>query len=467
MPVIFMERSLLDSLTEADIKEIIDENEGHTKYARLERYYEGDHDILRHTKKDSTAPNNRLVNNMAKYITDTATGYFIGKPVVYSSQNGAYLAALQDIFDYNDEQDENMELARSASINGDCFEMLYLDEDAQIRFTRVQPDGCIYICETGDNTPMAAIRIVYSRDKDRNTIKKVEFWTAQDCWYFRSMNGGALELLDIREHYWGDVPFVEYINNEERLGDFEGVITLIDAYNRVESNTANFFQYNDEALLKVLKMGAVTSQDIRDMKENGAIILEDGGDIQWLVKEVGDAALENYKKRLREDMHIFSAVPNLTDANFGGNLSGVAVSYKLWGLEQICAIKERKFKRGLQRRIELITHILNIQGGRYDYREIGIQFRRNKPQNLPEIAQIITMLSGELSRETRLQMLPTIDNVQDELQKLEDEKQREVSGFGQYDALARALEQAKAQPAGAGAIPDDEAGTDPGDGEGT
>ena len=38
MPVIFMERSLLDSLTEADIKEIIDENEGHTKYARLEGY---------------------------------------------------------------------------------------------------------------------------------------------------------------------------------------------------------------------------------------------------------------------------------------------------------------------------------------------------------------------------------------------------------------------------------------------
>ena len=35
MPVIFMERSLLDSLTEADIKEIIDENEGHTKYARI------------------------------------------------------------------------------------------------------------------------------------------------------------------------------------------------------------------------------------------------------------------------------------------------------------------------------------------------------------------------------------------------------------------------------------------------
>ena len=91
-----------------------------------------------------------------------------------------------------------------------------------------------------------------------------------------------------------------------------------------------------------------------------------------------------------------------------------------------------------------------------DYRDIDIQFRRNKPQNVLEIAQIITMLSGELSRETRLQMLPTIDNVQDELQKLEEEKQQEVNSFGQYNALAQALAQAKAQPEEAEASPEDE-----------
>ena len=189
-------------------------------------------------------------------------------------------------------------------------------------------------------------------------------------------------------------------------------------------------------------MGDVSSQDIAEMKEKGAIILEDGGDIQWLIKEVSDAALENYKKRLREDMHLFSSVPNLNDENFGGNLSGVAVSYKLWGLEQICAIKERKFKRALQRRIELI--MLNIQGGHFDYRDIDIQFRRNKPQNLLETAQIVTMLSSDLSRETRLKMIPTIENVQDELAKLEEERQSDVAGFGSYDALAKAIQEAQA-----------------------
>ncbi len=443
MPVLYMERSSLEGLTEADIKKIIDQNEGCVKYQHLEGYYRGDHDILRVVKKDSTAPNNKIVNNMAKYITDTAVGYFIGKPVVYSSQDDAFLTALQDIFDYNDEQDENTEVAKTCSINGDCFEMLYMDGDAQVRFVKVAPGNCIMIYETGYTAPMAALRFIYSRDKDDHPIKKVEFWTATDCWYFVSFNGGPLDLVDIRPHYWGDVPFIEYINNEERLGDFEGVVSIIDAYNRAQSNTANFFQYNDEAILKVLKMGAVTSQDIAEMKEKGAIILEDGGDIQWLIKEVADTPLENYKKRLREDMHLFSSVPNLNDENFGGNLSGVAVSYKLWGLEQICSIKERKFKRALQRRIELITNILNIQGGHYDYRDIDIQFRRNKPQNVLEIAQIITMLASDLSRESRLKMLPTVDNVQDELEKLREERQEDMGGFGGYDSLAHALQEAQ------------------------
>ena len=399
---------------------------------------------LNRKKFAKAVPNNRLVNNMPRYITDTAVGYFLGKPVTYSSQDDAFLQALQDIFDYNDEQDENTELAKTASIDGSCFEMLYMDEDAMIRFVKVAPGSCVMIYETGYSTPMAALRFIHSKDRDGNPIKKVEFWTSTECWYFISLHGGPLELTDIVEHYWQDVPFIEYINNEERIGDFEGVITLVDAYNRVQSNTANFFQYNDEAILKVLKMGEVTPQNIKDMKEAGAILLEDGGDIQWLIKEVADTPLENYKQRLREDMHLFSNVPNLNDENFGGNLSGVAVSYKLWGLEQVCAIKERKFKRALQRRIELITTMLNIQGGHYDYRDIDLQFRRNRPQNLLESAQIVTTLSGELSRESRLQMLPTVDNVQDELQKLEEEKKADMGDFGGYNALANALQQAQA-----------------------
>lgn len=39
-------------------------------------------------------------------------------------------------------------------------------------------------------------------------------------------------------------------------------------------------------------MENVSSQDIADMKEKGAIILEDGGDVDWLLKTIDDTALE-------------------------------------------------------------------------------------------------------------------------------------------------------------------------------
>ncbi len=437
--VIFMEKERFDSLSSKDVAKIIKKNTGSNKYKKLMDYYIGKHKILETTKKRGSVPNNKLVNNIPRYITDTANGHFLGKPVVYGSVNEEFMAEIQSIFDYNDEQDHNMELGKGMSIYGSIFEMMYMDEDARIRFTIINPDSLIMIKSTTLKEVLGAIRLIDSEDKNGKKYKKVEFWKPYSLMLF-NYRGGKLEFVEEYEHYFGDVPFTEYINNEERLGDFEGVITLVDAYNTVQSNTANMFAYNDEALLKIRKMGNVTAKQIEEMKKAQAIILENDGDIDWLLKVVDDTAMENYKKRLRDDIHIFANVPNMTDESFGGNLSGVAVSYKLWGLEQTTAIKERKFKKGLQRRIELITNILNIKGGNYNYMDIEISFRRNKPQNILEIAQIMTMLSSELSKETRLKMLPIIEDVSLEMQKLEEENKEVSERHGGNDMFLNAIE---------------------------
>lgn len=427
--IIYMDRPRFEDLNEKKLSKIISSNLNVTKFDRLFDYYVGKHDILNYFKKDASAANNKLVSNIAKYITDTSVGYFLGKPVVYSSMSEKFMEEIQKIYDYNDEQDHNIELAKSSSIYGSCFEMIYLDENADIRFTKINPGAGIMIKSSDLEEVLGFIRLISTVDDEGKRAHKVEFWTDTVCLKY-SYKSEKLEFIESIPHYFKDVPFTEVVNNEERLGDFEGVITLINAYNKAQSNSANLFQYNDEAILKIIRMGDVSGKDIAEMKENQAIILEDGGDIEWLLKVVDDTALENHKKRLRNDIHIFSNVPDMTDESFGGNLSGVAVSYKLWALEQVTAIKERKFKKALQRRIELITTILNIKGGNYNYMDIEISFRRNKPQNILEIAQIITMLSGELSRETKLKMLPNIEDVKLEIAKIEEEKSAIKSDFG-------------------------------------
>lgn len=441
MAVIYMDRVSFNSLDENDIRQIYMENRFlNSTYRTLYDYYIGKHKILYKSKNNANDPNNHIVNNMCKYITDSIVGYSMGDPVKYNSQNEEYMEKIQNIFDYNDEQDENIEISKKVSIHGDCFEILYMDEDANIRFTRVPATEGILIRDSGgEDNYLGFIRIIRSFTKKKVEILKLEFSTSENTWYFESRAGSTLELIDIKEHYWKDVPIVEYISNDERIGDFEGIISLVDAYNTVQSNTANLFQYNDEALMKISKLGDVTTDDVKEMRKRGAIILDDGGDVDWMLKEINDTALENYKNRLVSDMHLFSSIPNMTDSAFGGNMSGVAISYKMWSMDQVIAMRQRKFKKSLQRRIELITNILNLFGGNYDYRDINIVFTRNRPQNKYENAQIAQMISPFVSRKTLLSSLDDVEDVNEELENLKEENTDLEVADGVYTNLANAF----------------------------
>jgi len=133
-----------------------------------------------------------------------------------------------------------------------------------------------------------------------------------------------------------------------------------------------------------------------------------------------------FKERLVKDIHKFSNTANLTDEQFAGNVSGVALQYKLWGMEQNTSQKEREFKKALQRRIELICNYLGTIGPKYDWRDISISFTRNVPENSDEIATMITKLRGIVSDETLISRLPFIDDPVTELKKVARQNEDEI-----------------------------------------
>ena len=98
-------------------------------------------------KKDEGQPNNKIVNPFPKYITDMLVGYFVGQPISYTAKDdkNTLLDSLQDIFDYSDEQEENLELAKICSVKGKAYELLYRDEDARIRFNEFGPEQLFVI----------------------------------------------------------------------------------------------------------------------------------------------------------------------------------------------------------------------------------------------------------------------------------------------------------------------------------
>ena len=236
-------------------------------------------------------------------------------------------------------------------------------------------------------------------------------------------------------NHFGEIPVIEFLNNDEGIGDFERTLSLIDALNLAQSDTANDFQEFTDALLVLFGMPQTDSDDVNQMMEDRVLLLDKSGDsgqgAQWLIKEINDTALENYKNRLDADIHKFAKVPNMSDENFAGNVSGESMKYKLFATDQIISQKQRKFKTALQKRLKLILAILNIKGSAdFDYRDISLVFNDNKPYNeLDNINTVKSALDAGLSKTYAYSKLRDMDDIQEELERQAQEVDAYAESF--------------------------------------
>ena len=421
-------------IDEKVVKWIIEKHkEEKARISNLREYYNNNNTtIMNREYKDPRKPMNRLAHPFASYITNMAVGYFLGKPVGYNSDNTDLLEKLNNIFKYNDEADNNTTLAKHSSIAGYSVELLYRDEDVIPRFVALPGDEVAIVYDnTLEENILCAVRYfeeeIPGEDKTKTTIN---VYTKELIQTYELIEDEIKYLSDKDDdNYFGDVPVSVYLNNDEMYGDFEKVKSLIDAYDQAQSDTANDFEYFTEALLVI--SGVLVGDEDSDFRDNRVINFADSeGKAEYLIKNINDSALENYKNRLVEDIHKFAQIPNLTDEKFAGNVSGESMKYKLMGLENIVGIKEAKFKKGLMRRIELLCNFLNISTNDLSlYTDIQPAFTRNRPQNETELANMVKGLYGILSDETLISRLPFVENAREEIEKRNSEKESTLDSY--------------------------------------
>lgn len=415
-------------------------NADFTRKAHLERlydYYKGKHDIKNRVLSDTSKPNNKIANPYPNYITDIMTGYFMGEPVKYTSTDNSMIDSISNVFNYNDEAAENSELAKDASIFGVAYELMYIDIDKEIRFKKISPIGAIPIYDDSiENELLYFIRYWDNVDiLSGNTTRIIEVYSDNSTNYYKSGAGmGAITLTNTIEHFFKLVPIAIYQNNEEEMGDFEIVIDAIDAYDKTISDGVNNLDYFANAYF-VLTNVDMDDSDIQMMKERRTIKLPLDGKAEWLVKNSTEVDIESVKNTLDENIHKFSKCPKLTDKDFAANASGVAMKYKLMGIDNVVSKKERAFKKALQRRIEVICQYLYTLGQTFDYRQISMTFSRNIPANLTEIADTLTKIGYLLSEDTQRSLLPIDIDLEDEAEKKQKEQE---SGYSIMDETAQA-----------------------------
>ncbi|WP_422122921.1 phage portal protein [Planococcus sp. X10-3] len=407
------------------LKKFIDEHAAlQTRYDMLSNMYKGQHDILAADDKDSGKPDNRLVVNFAKYIVDTLNGYFVGTPIKTVHPHAETADRMKLIAKRNSQNDNNAELAKMCSIYGHAYEFLYQDDEANTRVTYLRPQEAFVIYDdTIGQKPLYGVHAY----KDKDDLLKGAIYSATDKQPFAVNDKGEMVIENGEAHYYGDVPLIEYLENEEKQSAFESVISLINAYNKALSEKANDVDYFADAYLSIL--GVEIDQPTLDkIRDNRIINLKEaGGDaskivVEFLDKPNADITQENLIERLKEDIFQIAMVANISDENFGSS-SGISLKYKLQPMENVALMKERKFTAGMMQRFKMMFNVpQQFTQPPESYLEIDYKFSRNIPNNLKEEAETVAQLVGILPNSFLYGMLSNVDNVQDVIDELAKQK---------------------------------------------
>lgn len=415
-------------IDKALIRKLIEKHETHNlpKLRQNMEYYLGKHAVENKSRAVSGAPNIKTVCNHAKDIADTASGYFMGSAITYSNtaKNDEAVEPLLVAFDEAEADDADSNNALDMAIYGVAYEYIYPKEDETVLTIKsLEPEHTFFVYDdTIEQRPL--FLVYYHRQKDDAKEESLLVATVLTTNYKHTLKieekNTSIEVDEQPEaHNMGQIPVVEFRNNKHCIGDFEQQISLIDAYNTLMSDRINDKEQFIDALLVLY--GARLGDDAEESREGrkalrreGLIELPEDAKLEYLVNALDEEGAEVLRKAVKEDIYTFSHVPNLSDENFVGNSSGVAMEFKLLGLEMLTKIKERWYKKGLRKRIAIFcTYLGKLKLGQ-EANSIVATLSRGLPKNLIEIAQMVLNLKGTVSQRTLLKQIPFVEDPDDE-----------------------------------------------------
>lgn len=415
----------------------------------LNNYYEGlNFNLLRNDRRrEKHMADNRAAHDFASYITDFINGYFLGTGLQVQTQDETTQQVLDGLHELNDIDSHNRSLGLDLSVYGRAYEYVIRNEKDEVRIYKSDARNTFVIYDnTIEQDSLMAVRYWSTgKDEDGNYIYNVDLITPFATYYYLANQVTNYQLSERKPpeaHSFQRVTITEYKNNEKRRGDFEKVIPLIDLYDNAQSDTANYMSDLNDAMLlikgnvdlsdgnlvKLQKEANIFHLQPPEYEKDDLGVTEGNVDAQYIYKQYDVQGVEAYKDRINRNIHMFTNTPDMSDEQFGGQQSGEAMKYKLFGLEQRTAIKEGLFRKGLRRRYKLIGEIMGVNRelNPEQVKSLIFTFTRNLPKSIKEDMDMYLSAGGKLSQSTLMTLVSFIDDPQQELDKIQEEEDKEI-----------------------------------------
>lgn len=389
----------------------------------LKNYFLGDHPISDREKIVREDINNKLVINQAQSIVRNGVGYFLGEPIQFTAKVEEDADSIQLLNAYMDTEDkscEDMSIGNDCSICGRGFRLIATDnpeevDDAPFELPTLDPEctEVIYSSRAG-HKPLLAFTHSPILDDEGNQTGTLYVVYDDTYKYIYSTDGdlGAeIESGDLQgspvPHFLGDVPIVEYPNNEWRLGDFEIVITILDEIDKLNSDRANDIEQIVNAILVFQGIHLRTSDEKDDGSASDSDLLKEtmtleipssvGKDpkVYYVSSNLDQSQAEVFQQTLMDYVYAITGIPDRKDRSNGGGDTGDAVYLRdgYQALEVVARVKERNFRKSERRALKMVCTILKVFDN-VDLKpiDIDIKFIRNRTDNLLNKSQAFSNL---------------------------------------------------------------------------
>ena len=421
-----------------------------------EQYYEGDHDILRREKKVigadgqlvviNNVANNKLVDNQYRKLVDQKTNYVLGKPITIATKSDKYLSELNKIFNKKVHRKLRV-LAQYAVDGGIAWLYPYYDEKSEFKLAVFPSYEICPIWKDKEHTELHSVLRYYKetviQDNGKHEpIHRVEWYTDEGIHYFIYRSGSLIPdenphsdylNMDGNGYNWERLPIIPFKYNHKEIPLIRNVKCLQDALNQVLSDFQNNMEEDPRTSILVLKNYDGTN--IADFRQNLAtygvikVTTVDGvqGGVEALKVEVDaanyQAILMQLKRAIVENGRGFDAKEERMD----GDPNQMNIESMYTDIDLDVNGMETEFQAGFEELRWFIDQYL-IHHKKTVETEDEVEFVFNRDIFINEDAKIDNVVKsvGVLSEKTLLSRHPWVTNVENEMQSLEEDKEKEL-----------------------------------------
>ena len=428
----------------------------------LYRVYKGEQDVRWKTKQTRPEVNNKVCVNHANEIVTFKTAFLLSGPIQYTAHNSGIsdsvsesVNQLNEFMRMESKESKDKTLVNWVHIGGICPRIIMpvpgaFRYGAPFRIGVPDPRKAFAIYNS-DIWEDQIAGVALARDVDENVVLNVY----TDKWYFRVKNG---KILQKSPHIMGEIPIIEYVNNDARLGAFEIVLPILNAINTLESNAVDNVQDFVNAY-DVFQNCEIETEKYRQLTAGGGAVsvksVNGGNDVRVyrIASELNPTNVQTRIDSFTEDYLTICGMPN-RNGGLSTSDTGQAVIFRDGWSEAESRAKdtETSFVEPESKFVKIALNICrNKTGMVLDPEDIQIDFLRKNLSNIDVKVNVLTTLLNnpkvhpKLAFEAASGLFRDTEAAYRESMSYFEEQKRE-----QEEALEKELDDARTQALRAG-----------------